>query len=288
MKSSHRIALPIAFATLLLCASSAHALLINWVDWQSSSTGPNGFTALGQIDTGTKIIDVTYNNPRGVAFIQTSGGTDYYQNFRSGRNPATSAFTSVGPFGVDNIPDGGGDPSNANDIVALRFAGRQTLSFSEAIANPYFAYVSLNRNGYGFDQDFELMSFTGGNVDGNGVDDNGYWGCGKSKKDIVDTGGGVLEYQLNFDGVNSCGTEPHGVLRFNGVFDQVTWNSLSDEFWNGFTVGVQGAAVDVCVQFPATPGCPNTGTDPTVPEPGTLALTVVGLYGLRRAAQRAS
>lgn len=235
-------------ASLTLVGFAASAVTINWTDWTSSNT-TGGFTALGTIITPTATVDVTYNNPLGVGFFQASGGIDYWQNNRAGRNPATSPYTSA--F-VENIPTG-------TDIVALRFAGSQTLTFSETIANPVFSYVSLNGNGYAFDQDFEILSF-GNSSDGN---DCGYWGCGTSFKTIVDLGGGNFEYRLLGTG------EPHGTLRFTGAFDTVSWRSLTNEFWNGFTVGIEGTADEV---FPpvVTP----------VPEPSTMLLLGAGLAGL--------
>lgn len=240
---------------------SASAIPVQWTDWESSSAS-NGYTAQGTIQSGTEVVGVTYNNPRGVAFDQLNGGRDYWQNARSGRNPATSPYTSPElANGVDNIPDG-------TDIIALRFAGMQTLSFSQTIANPFFAYVSLNGNGYAFDQDFELLSV--GGVDGN---DCGYWGCGTSRKEIVDLGNGVFEYQLLGTG------EPHGTLRFTGAFDSVSWRSLSNEYWNGFTVGIEGTQAQVfpCEVDPTLPQC-NPGT--AVPAPATLLLMGLGLAGL--------
>jgi hypothetical protein len=253
---------------LLLSSGAASALPVNWVDWQSSSN-TNGFTAIGTITTPTSMVTVTYNNPRGVGFFQDGVGaeTDYWRQGSGGslgRNPATSPYTSTGPTGVDNIPVG-------TDIIALQFAGSQTLTFSEPIANPYFAYVSLNGNGYGFDKDFDILSF-GNSSDGNDI---GYWGPGTSTKNVTAT-----EFQLLGTG------EPHGTLRFTGAFDSVTWRSLSNEFWNGFTVGIQGtvAEVDPCDVDPTLPECNNP--NPT-PEPETFALLAAGMLGLALRRRRA-
>jgi len=216
--------------------SSANAALVHWTDWTTASV-TGGFTAQGTITTTTSSVGVTYNNPAGIAFFQASGGTDFWAQGGSGslgRNPARSPYTSDH---VDNIPTG-------TDIIALQFAGNQTLTFTEAIANPVFSYVSLNGNGYAFlNQDFEILSFGG---PGGGDNDFGYWGTGTSFKNVVNLGGGNFEYQLLGTG------EPHGTIRFTGAFSTLTWRSLSNEFWNGFTVGVQGTAAEVFVPEPAT------------------------------------
>ena len=157
---------------------------------------------------------------------------DYFQNhLGASGSPYTSDV-------VANIP-------TAGEMIGLSRAGSQSLSFTEAIANPFFSYVSLNGNGYAFDQDFDILSF-GANTEAGGNNYNGYWGPGTSYKSVV-TVGGVPEYQLLGTG------EPHGTIRFKGAFDTVTWRSLSNEHWNGFTVGVEGTKAEVF-------GVPDTGS----------------------------
>lgn len=228
-------ALP-ALALLGLVAGTAQAVPIYWTDWQSQATafGP-GFIGNGTITTSTSTVGVTYANPAGVGFYQPSGGTDYWtQSDPSATSPYTSSV-------VDNRPTG-------TDIIALQYAGNQTLTFSQSIANPVFAFVSLNGNGYAFlNQDFDILSYgDGAGAPAPGNHSCGYWGCGTVTKNIVDLGGGNVEYQLIGLG------EPHGTIRFKGAFDSLTWRSMSNEYWNGFTVGVQGTAREVDLPVPGT------------------------------------
>ena len=253
-----RFSLSLAAALLAMGTAGTHAAQIFWTDWTGSNAAPTPFTGQGTITTNTTTIGVTYQNANGIGFYQPSGGIDYW----IGGSGQTSPYTSAA---VDNRPTG-------TDIIALSKAGTQTLTFSQTVANPVFAFVSLNGNGYAFDQDFELLSL--GGVDGNAC---GYWGCGGASKVVKDLGGGQFEYQLNSNGVG--GTEPHGALRFTGAFDKVTWRSSTNEFWNGFTVGVQGSAAEVFEPPPVVPG---------IPEPGTVALMGVGLGLVAAAARRRS
>ena len=70
----------IAFAAMLIGTSMAlpaAAKSITWIDWQGSTTSGSGFTALGQITSGSEVLDATHNNPIGVGFIQTGAGIDF-------------------------------------------------------------------------------------------------------------------------------------------------------------------------------------------------------------------
>ena len=189
-----------ALALLLCTCVAASAAPVFWTDWLGSDTDPGpGFTGLGTITTSTSTVNVTYTNASGIGFYQPSGGADYWTpRIPVSDSPYTSAL-------VDNPPTG-------TDIIALQFAGNQTLSFSQAIANPVFSYVSLNGNGYGFlNQDFDILSYGAGlAAPAPGDNSCGFWGCGTSSKNVVDLGGGNFEYQLLGTG------EPHGTLRFTG------------------------------------------------------------------------
>jgi hypothetical protein len=233
-------------SAVALAATAAQAAPVTWVDWTEVISDQNGTTVKGTLQVEGETVDVTYFNRQGIAFAQTNGGTNYWTG-------SPSPYTSVGPNGNDNAPV-------TPDIVALRYMGEQVLSFSKAIANVYFAVVSLNSNGYGFDRDFTILSSGSQNIDGAGVDGCGYWGCGTLSKQLVDS-----EYQLLGTG------EPHGTILLDGTFDSLGWRSLTNEFWNGFTVGVAGLA----------PPPPPVSPIP-VPAAGLMLAGGLGLLGLWR------
>ncbi|MGD6734827.1 beta strand repeat-containing protein [Photobacterium leiognathi subsp. mandapamensis] len=213
-----RLVFVFLFCIFFQCGN-VFAVPIYWTDWQSGNAGAG--TASGQIITAGSTVTVSYSQPAGYSFIQTSSGADYWVNQGGARDPATSPFTSA--F-VDNIP-------TPIDIIALAYQGTNTLTFSEPIANPVFCFVSLNGNGYSFDRDFEILSQTGS---GNAC---GYWGCGNVVKQVFGSA-----YQLN-----ATSGEPHGCIRFTeeAAFSTVSWTSQSNETWNGFTLGIEGTEAEV-------------------------------------------
>ena len=176
----------LGLALTLANVSTAQASPFYWTDWVSCSPCGAPFVGNGTITTPTTTLNVTYSNNNGVGFFQTGGGTDFYSAVGVGGSPYTSTT-------VDNRPP-------AAEMIALQYQG-QTLTFSQTVANPVFAFVSLNANGYAFvNQDFDILSDAGFNYDGQGVDACGYWGCGGITKVVLPQGnGGVF---------GTCSTRP--------------------------------------------------------------------------------
>lgn len=211
--------------TALLCfVGSLFSLSAAPVVWVDWISGTTGSSgsAQGVLNIGSTTVNVTYTGE--IAFLQTGAEASNYWL------PAAPYISAL----VDNAPVG-------PDIIALSTASTKTLTFSQPIDNLFFAIVSLNGNGYQFDTDFTVIS--GG---------CGFWGCGSVQKVVVPGG-----YQAN-----STGGEPHGVIRFDQPVSSITWTSLTNEYWNGFTVGTYGLAA------------------PPVPEPATFGLIGVAALGL--------
>jgi hypothetical protein len=65
-------------------------------------------------------------------------------------------------------------------------------------------------------------------------------------------------------GSTVTGTESAGSLQFNGLVSSISWSNPDNEFWYGFTVGVEAA----------------------VPEPATWAMMILGFFGVGLMAYR--
>ena len=210
----------LAAAVMALSASAANAVVVSWADWQSATTT----TAQGQMTSGATTIDVTFSTSgESLYFVQTGSGTNYFAE--SVPAPFTSGI-------VENAPP-------AAEMIALSTGGTKTITFSQAITDPYIAFVSWNGNLASFTQPFEKIS-----------EGCGYWGCGT--------------FSLGAGNSFVGSGEVHGILRFVGTFDSVTFSD-SSEGWHGLTIGIGGVA--------------------GVPEPANWAMLIAG-FGLTGAVLR--
>jgi len=214
---------------LLVCLGSANlpaGTIVNWADWTSGTAGTSGIAA-GSFQFGLNTVNVSYSGE--AVFIITGAGTNYWTE----PNPASLPYT-------------GGDVQNAppaSDIIAMSTPTSRTLTFSESVTGLYFAYVSLNGNGFVFNQDFDIVS-----------QGQGYWGNGTAIKQVLGPG------QFALTGTSG---EPHGIIRFTGAFNSITWSSNAQENWYGFTVGAVARTADL----PPSP----------VPEPATALVVAPAL-----------
>ncbi len=212
-----------------LFVGPANAVLIDWVDWEGTTATVPG--AYGTLAGGT--VDVTYTGA--YSFVQTGTGKNYW----SEGSPAPYTSNAV----VDNAP-------TAAEGIALSDAGMKTVTFSEAVLNPVFAFNSWNGSrtqGIDFGTPITILS-----------EGWGYWGEG--------------DIQLAFGGNGwmTLSGEPHGVVQLNGTFTSITFTDQLNEYWHGFTIGIEGVADD----------------NNPVPEPSTTLLLGCGLLGLAGVTRR--
>jgi hypothetical protein len=219
---TYKVLRAIALSLFILTYSSiAVAETAYWTDWTSMPAGAS--IVYGTLYNGTGTVNVTYTGPYALPPTQTSGGTNYWTY------PVTSPYGSLnGP------PD--------SDIIALNTAGAKTITFSQAVTNPLFAFTSWNGNNAEFGAPILILSYA-----------QGYWGTGTPT--ISGTG-------MGFNGNG----EETGVIQITGTFTSITFTDAIYEHWHGFTIGV----------------APTTSSVPEPATMLLLGLGLVGLAGLRR------
>lgn len=159
----------------------------SWIDWTTLDTGT--------LTIGSTVVGVSLT---GSAPLSLDNGTYYYDNANTG------GVTPSGTYG-------GYQPSDMLQVANPSFF---TLTFSQAVENPYIALVSVGQGGvpvtYSFDSAVSVLS-SGSN----------YWGY---------TGYSVA-------GNAFTGSEFNGVLQLHGSFTKMNIAVGQPEFWHGFNVG---------------------------------------------------
>jgi len=155
----------------------------------------------------------------------------------------------------------GNAPPAANNSIGL-VGGQpytETINFSTPVVDPIFAIWSLGAPGVP-----AFFNFT---------DSEPFNNLG---------GGGSAEYGgtgLVISGNSIFGREGNGIVQFIGTYSSLTFTTPNFESFYAFTVGENSTLTDN-----GTPTPPSSA----VPEPGTLSLLTLGLFGLsRRAFKRA-
>lgn len=159
----------------------------SWIDWTTMDTGT--------LTIGSTVVGVSMT---GSSPLSLNDG-DYYYN-----NGSTGGVAPTGTYG-------GYQPS---DMLQVYTPSIFTLTFSQAIVNPYIALVSVGQGSvpvtYSFDSAVSVLS-SGGN----------YWGY---------SGYTVAGNQFT-------GYEFNGVLQLQGTFTTMNIAVGQPEFWHGFNVG---------------------------------------------------
>ncbi|MDD2900247.1 MAG: PEP-CTERM sorting domain-containing protein [Desulfuromonadaceae bacterium] len=197
---------------ILTIATSAMAT--SWVDWSSTNDGT--------LSVGSSVVSVTLS---GLADSLVNGDY-YYNNGSTGGTSSTGTYGGLTPF----------------DMIQEWNSGQVTISFSEAIINPYIALVSVGQPGT-FNVNYAFQNLQNPiNVISFG---SNYWGYGG----------------YSISGNTFSGHEFNGILQLIGTYSSLTFDISPNEYWHGFNIGTDS-------------------TSAPVPEPGTMALLGLGMAGL--------
>ncbi len=204
----------ISFSLVALFSTSVFAVVVEWTDWQSSTSN----SALGVIDLGYEVVDVEYIGTGTHGFVETGAGRNYWTG---------TAYTNGM---VDNAP-------TAADLIALYGGGTVTINFSETVTDPFLAINSWNGNVVEFGEPIAFDSFG-----------QGYWGSGYPQINATGTGftgvgelHGVLSFKGNYDSLSFTHTTEywHGfTVGVSPVPEPSTWllftlGTVGMIFWVG-------------------------------------------------------
>ena len=128
-------------AIIITCFSaSVFAAQVSWTDWTFS---PDRFSASGELLVGSTPVNLGYSGTGAHSFVQTGTGTNYWTG---------SAYTQGT---IENAPP-------AAELVALNRGGTVTITFSQAVKDPFIGLVSWNGNTVDFGEPIHFDSFGSG------------------------------------------------------------------------------------------------------------------------------
>jgi hypothetical protein len=216
-------------------ATPAAAQPVYWADWtaRTFSSGTTAGSATGTLNVNGTPVGIAFSGEVNSA-TNLGGGTNYWTSNRA--SYLGGVLTDAAPIPSDVIGfDGGTGIPNS-------------ITFSQAIVNPIFSFVSVGRSSVPvtltFNNPFELVA-----------QGPGFFGTGT----LVQNGNSIT------------GIEGNGTIRFLGTYNSIAWTSgQNGEFFGGFTIGVQGVS----------------GPVSTVPEPATVGLVALGLVGIAAGARK--
>ncbi|MBL0938212.1 MAG: VPLPA-CTERM sorting domain-containing protein [Gemmatimonadaceae bacterium] len=235
-------------------ASNAEAQT-TWANWSLPSSCTGDVT--GTFGTGTVTFSGPYNGVQSSAlgagsyctspdangaFAFNTGGVNYWQ--------PTAAYNPL-PDNASFIQQVEGVKAAYNDEQVFQgyvSNGTRTVTFSEAIIDPYIALISVGSKEldlwveYQFDRAFTVLSYNDPLLNP--------WGPGF--------------YEILNDGKTLRAKEFSGIIQFSGSVNALSFTLNTNENWHGFSVGA-----------------------PTqVPEPASILLLSAGVVGLGAAARR--
>lgn len=196
---------------MLMTVPSASA--VSWTDWTWVATGSSG-SGSGSMTIGSATVDVTLSGLAGGLI----NGDYYYKNYA-----ATYGYLY---------------PS---DLIQESGSGPVTVTFSEAVVNPYIALVSVGQPSF-------YVNYIFANLDGAITvlsSGSNYWGYGS--------------YEI--DGSTFSGREFNGIIQLAGTYTSLTFMITPSENWHGFNIGADSVAS-------------------SVPEPASMMLLGLGLAGI--------
>jgi hypothetical protein len=252
MKSRFRTILCAAMCGLATTTTVASAQV--WASWSlpNSCAGP----VTGSFGSATVTYSGPYNGVQNAGLNQClAAGSPFgfaSQNYFSPSNVYSPTPTNASFIQFVNM-------AQLNDAgTAMVPIGTSTITFSQAVIDPYFAIISAGNRGsvavaptsvtYIFSDVFRIVSY---NVDGSPAP---FFGNSPST------------YTLNSPMTQLVATEFSGVLQFKGTFTSLSFTVNNNDNWHGITVGALSTS--------------------TVPEPSTYALMAAGLIALGGVARR--